>query len=156
MLELQKRLNHSVKDIGTNKTIKRLEGVSSNKLQEQPVPKRELSEFDQLLELIGSKPGRTQKASPLLEFPEVDFDEINPDRVYERFADLGEYGMRRANQGIKLGSLQVAKKNRKGKGEQRRVAPVQEVVEENALDIKELHLKNELLKIRLRCRVKSD
>ena len=30
------------------------------------------------------------------------------------------------------------------------------MLEENALDIKELHLKNELLKMRLRCRVKSD
>jgi hypothetical protein len=33
---------------------------------------------------------------------------------------------------------------------------VQEVIEENALDIKELHVKNELLKMKLRCRVKAD
>lgn len=30
------------------------------------------------------------------------------------------------------------------------------MIEENALDIKELHLKNELLKVKLRCRVKAD
>lgn len=61
MLELQKKLNHSVKDIGTSKTLKRLEGTSSPKIQEKVNPKRELSEFDQLLELIGSKPGRTHR-----------------------------------------------------------------------------------------------
>ena len=64
--------------------------------------------------------------------------------------------MRRVEKGIELGSLEVAKKGLHIREPKRRPPPIQEVIEENALDIKELHLKNELLKMKLRCRVKSD
>ena len=52
----------------------------------------------------------------------------------------------------------TASKKRTNKTEDKgpKIAPIQEVFEENALDIKELHLKNELEKAELRFRVKSD
>ena len=49
-----------------------------------------------------------------------------PEKIYDRFSDLGEFGMRRIENGIKLGSLDVAKKNNINTREiKKKVAPVQ-------------------------------
>lgn len=61
---------------------------------------------------------------------------MSADKIYDRFADLGEYRMRRLDKRLNLGELELASKNKLKKEGKRKVALVQEVVEENALDIK--------------------
>jgi len=69
-----------------------------------------MSDFDHLLELMGTTPGMSKFGSNSLNIPDLDFNKVVPEKIYEKFADLGQYKIRRIEKGIELGSLEVAKK----------------------------------------------
>jgi hypothetical protein len=117
---------------------------------------KEVSELDRLLSLIGSKPGASHEQQKTIIIPDIDLSGIIPERIYERFGDLGDFGLRRVAKQNELGGLVVARKAGGRRDNKRKPAPIQEAIEEAALDIKELHLKNELEKKPLKCRVKAD
>jgi hypothetical protein len=54
-----------------------------------------LSELDKLLSLIGSKPGAAQSKFNIAPIPSIDLQSIVPERVFERFADLGDFSLKR-------------------------------------------------------------
>jgi hypothetical protein len=110
-MEMQKKLNQTIKDIGANRTFKKLEPQSGPPLLKQRSSfRQQMTDFEQLLELIGTVPGAVKPHGQQLSIPEMDFTKIAPERIYERFADLGQYKIRRIEKGIDLGSLEVAKK----------------------------------------------
>jgi hypothetical protein len=125
-------------DMRSLRSIKKLEEIEAppglNKKRSSM--KRQMSDFDQLLELIGTTPGMAKSPNASLNIPDLDFNKVVPERIYEKFADLGQYKMRRIEKGIDLGSLEVAKKGNFVRELKRKPPPVQEVIEENALDIK--------------------
>lgn len=60
-----------------------------------------------------------------LALPDIDFSKINSDKIYDRFADLGDFGMKRAEKGLKLGNFEVAKKHFKKNEPKKKGAAIQ-------------------------------
>lgn len=84
-------------DMRSMRSIKRLEEGEAPPAhaKKKSSMRRQMSDFDQLLELIGTTPGMIKDSNTLLNIPDLDFNKVVPEKIYEKFADLGQYKMRR-------------------------------------------------------------
>ena len=68
--EMQQKLNnHSFKDIGTTKALKKIEDIQLSKEKKKSSVMRQMSDFDKLLELIGTHPGGNRPTKELCTIP---------------------------------------------------------------------------------------
>ena len=66
-------------DIRSMKSIKKLEEIEALSLKKKRSSmKRPMSDFDQLLELIGTTPGIAKSPNASLNIPDLDFNKVVP------------------------------------------------------------------------------
>ena len=81
-MEMQKKLNHEdpTKKMPTVKNLKTLKRIDHNQIpstmKKSSTERRQMSDFDQLLQLIGNCPGVTKSSKDMLNIPEIDFNKV--------------------------------------------------------------------------------
>lgn len=113
---------------------------------------KELNEILRLAEDEGVAPTPRKNAW----LPVINFEDFKVDRMFERYEDLGEYRIKRQEKENELNFFDIKQKQKMIKMEKAAEGGTpKELVEEAVLDIKELQLVNELIKKKMKCRLKK-